>query len=121
MPPAAWPGTTGSSQLVICLVRHLDQALMTAGAMAMGRRRLTSGTSSSGSLGMWTWRRRLSAGGHPARSQAPSSNRSSSMAAAGRPANSSARQASGPGALPRNCPRARWKSATVGFCHHPSS
>eukprot|EP00969_Alexandrium_andersonii_P018945 827060-Alexandrium_andersonii.AAC.1 len=62
----------------------------------MGRRRQTSGTSSSGSFGMWTCRQRFRAGGHPARSQAPRRKRSSSMAAAGRPASSSARQASGP-------------------------
>eukprot|EP00969_Alexandrium_andersonii_P244849 10819038-Alexandrium_andersonii.AAC.1 len=74
--------------------------------MAMGRRRRTEGTSSSGSLGMCTWRQRLRAGGQPARSQAPRRKRSSSMAASGRPATSSARQASGPGALPRHFPRA---------------
>eukprot|EP00969_Alexandrium_andersonii_P317931 14043875-Alexandrium_andersonii.AAC.1 len=62
--------------------------------MAMGRRRVTSGASSPWSFGMWTCRHRLRAGGQPARSQAP--RRSSSMAAAGRPASSSARQASGP-------------------------
>eukprot|EP00969_Alexandrium_andersonii_P198246 8755744-Alexandrium_andersonii.AAC.1 len=64
--------------------------------MAMGRRRVADGISSSGSFGMCTWRQRLRAGGQPARSQAPRRKRSSPMAAAGRPASSSARQASGP-------------------------
>eukprot|EP00969_Alexandrium_andersonii_P277125 12249459-Alexandrium_andersonii.AAC.1 len=64
--------------------------------MAMGRRRLTRGASSSGSLGMWTCRQRFRAGGQPALSQAPRRKRSSSTGAAGRPASSSARQASWP-------------------------
>eukprot|EP00969_Alexandrium_andersonii_P042501 1865020-Alexandrium_andersonii.AAC.1 len=51
IPPAAWPGAMGSSHRVLCRVRHLDQARTTTGAMAMGLRRETKGTSSSGSLG----------------------------------------------------------------------
>eukprot|EP00969_Alexandrium_andersonii_P036243 1588093-Alexandrium_andersonii.AAC.1 len=65
-PPAAWPGTAGSNQRVSCRVRQRDQARITTGAMAMGRRREISGTSSSTSLGMWTWRQRLRAVGQPA-------------------------------------------------------
>eukprot|EP00969_Alexandrium_andersonii_P121713 5381753-Alexandrium_andersonii.AAC.1 len=61
----------GSSHCVICRVRHRDQARTTTGATAMGRSRDTRGTSSSGSFGIWTCRQRRSAGGQPARSQAP--------------------------------------------------
>eukprot|EP00969_Alexandrium_andersonii_P299993 13261792-Alexandrium_andersonii.AAC.1 len=110
IPPAAWPGTIGSSHWVSCRVRHRDHARMTTGAMAMGRRRETKGTSSSGSLGICTCRQRLRAGGQPASSQAARSARSSSIASSsGRPRISSARQASGPAALPRQSPRAERK------------
>eukprot|EP00969_Alexandrium_andersonii_P181210 8006774-Alexandrium_andersonii.AAC.1 len=51
MPPAAWPGTMGSSHCVICRVRRRDQARTTTGATAIGRSRETRGTSSSGSFG----------------------------------------------------------------------
>eukprot|EP00969_Alexandrium_andersonii_P006983 304819-Alexandrium_andersonii.AAC.1 len=43
------------------------------------------------------------------------------MAASGRPATSSARQASGPGALPRHWPRAHRKSKVSGWRHQPES
>eukprot|EP00969_Alexandrium_andersonii_P274705 12140802-Alexandrium_andersonii.AAC.1 len=64
--------------------------------MAIGLSRVASRTSSSWSFGMWTCLHRLRAGGQPARSQALRRKRSSSIAAAGRPTNSSARHASGP-------------------------
>eukprot|EP00969_Alexandrium_andersonii_P028032 1223195-Alexandrium_andersonii.AAC.1 len=70
---------------------------------------------------MCTCRQRRSAGGQPARSQVPRSSKSSSIASSGRPTISSARQASGPGALPWHALRALLKLVVSGKRHLPGA